>query len=508
MCAFTYHTMNTNITPTTDTTAAEVSSLDVYATYCPEDNKLRLYVGRVPRDEYLALRAEGWKALHKQREAGGGDFVATWTPARRDTALRLCEVILDEDMGPAERAADRAERFAGYLDKRLTEATSHADRFDAGPSAHGFQSEARAERAAARHDRIAGRAVDAWDKAEYWQARTAGVIRNALHKASPSVRMGRIKELELAIARHEKYDRADAWTLHFRNRLAYENAMLEAVGGRAVVVEMVPGGFYDGMRIHRITKSQATGQPVSVMVRGKCRVWSHAVNGYTVVDGLHCINIERDTAGRYQAPTAEDLAQFEAEKKVDAKAKREAKKDAPPEPKLVNPTDEDAERLQAIWNEKKYHYSNEPQKVLRITQAQYSEGLKNQVCKTQDIMGGGRQPGPSHWGSNTPTLAKVRSYRGRVVILTDKPQAAFTPIVWVDPRPAMRAELEQHAEEMEQAERVRWSSDWSAELREILNRAQQAGLYRVSSMTQYGFTDLGRAWLAEVKAKRAAAVTA
>ena len=46
------------------------------ATYCPEDNKLRLYVGRVPREEYLKLRAEGWTALHKQREAGGGDFVA------------------------------------------------------------------------------------------------------------------------------------------------------------------------------------------------------------------------------------------------------------------------------------------------------------------------------------------------------------------------------------------------------------------------------------------------
>ena len=27
------------------------------ATYSPEDNKLRLYVGRVPRDEYLLLKA-------------------------------------------------------------------------------------------------------------------------------------------------------------------------------------------------------------------------------------------------------------------------------------------------------------------------------------------------------------------------------------------------------------------------------------------------------------------
>ena len=35
------------------------------ATYSPEDDKLRLYVGRVPRDEYLALRAEGWTSTPK-----------------------------------------------------------------------------------------------------------------------------------------------------------------------------------------------------------------------------------------------------------------------------------------------------------------------------------------------------------------------------------------------------------------------------------------------------------
>src|SRR5882724_10987338 len=85
------------------------------ATYCPEDNKLRLYVGRVPRDEYLKLRADGWVALHKQREAGGGDFAAVWTPERRDTALSYAGIIEDEDMSPGERAADRAERFGGYL---------------------------------------------------------------------------------------------------------------------------------------------------------------------------------------------------------------------------------------------------------------------------------------------------------------------------------------------------------------------------------------------------------
>ena len=99
-------------------------------------------------------------------------------------------------MGPEDRAADRAERFGEYRDKRTDEATGHADRFDAGPHVHGFQSQARADRSAARHDRIGTYAVDAWSKAEYWQRRTAGVISHALHVSSPGVRMGRIKTIE------------------------------------------------------------------------------------------------------------------------------------------------------------------------------------------------------------------------------------------------------------------------------------------------------------------------
>ena len=76
------------------------------ASYCPDDNKIRLYVGRVPRDEYDKLRAEGWTATPKQN----CQFSAVWTPARRDTALAYAGFIEDEDMDPAERAADRAER--------------------------------------------------------------------------------------------------------------------------------------------------------------------------------------------------------------------------------------------------------------------------------------------------------------------------------------------------------------------------------------------------------------
>lgn len=171
--------------------------------YSAEDNKLRLYVGRVPRADYDALRAAGFVATPKQ----DCDFVATWTPTREDLAQTFLgedEDIEDEDYSPEERAVRRAERFAGYRDKRTDEATASADRFDSGPDAFGHQSRARAERQAARHDRTRTRAVSQWGKAEYWQQRTAGVIAHALYKSSASVRRGRILTLEAEQRKHEK----------------------------------------------------------------------------------------------------------------------------------------------------------------------------------------------------------------------------------------------------------------------------------------------------------------
>lgn len=171
-------------------------------TYSPEDNKLRLYVGRVPRDEYEALRAAGFVSTPKQ----DCDFVAVWTPAREDLAAQYLEDgedIGDEDYSPEERAADKAERLSGYRDKRRDEAGARADTFAAGPSAFGHQSRARAERQATRHDRHRTHAVSQWSKAEYWQMRTEGVIAHALHKSDAATRRGRILTLEAEQRKHE-----------------------------------------------------------------------------------------------------------------------------------------------------------------------------------------------------------------------------------------------------------------------------------------------------------------
>ncbi len=183
------------------------------ATYCPEDNKLRLYIGRVDRETYDRLRSLKYKSTPKQ----DCDFVATWSTQSEDIALELCGDIGDEDQSPQDRAADRAERFEGYRGRRLGEALGHADDFDAGPSVHGYQSQAKAERSAKKHDRYADRAVTQWSKAEYWQTRTDGVISNALYKSQPQVRRGRILKLEAKLRKllkstAEAQGRYDKWT--------------------------------------------------------------------------------------------------------------------------------------------------------------------------------------------------------------------------------------------------------------------------------------------------------
>jgi hypothetical protein len=529
------------------------------ATYCPEDDKLRLYVGRVPREEYEALRAEGWTSTPKQ----DCDFAAVWTVDREDTALSYAGEIQDEDTPPTERAADRAERFAGYRDKRTGEALSHADRYDNSPAVHGFQSYARAVKSADRHDRIADRALTQWDKAEYWTSRTAGVIANALHLQSPSVRMGRIKTLEadlrkaekswqestanrqaqfdslLSVTEHaagtrdkpkasnsladvrwelskirekdgtpegepatpEQIRRAvvisalDSWhnsdrekalakearegtrpaadiaaewlagctrpadwnpeegtryTRHLRHRLQYENQMLEAQGGRAASLEMVKGGTWLGGTIAKVNKSAASGRVVSVaVIVPRVEGWAYGTaNEPGTPYALATFKTERAKPGSYGKPTPESLAklaEFEAAKKA-AAAK------APKAPSLINPTKEDAERLQACFNaanvarwerEHKcsietapsYYKRPEPGTVREMTQAEYSAASKGAYARheTRDICGGGVIASKSWNAKNPPTVCKVRvtGYEPYIVVrITDKPAKALPAAVW------------------------------------------------------------------------------
>lgn len=520
------------------------------ATYCPEDDKLRLYVGRVPREEYLALKNEGWTSTPKQ----DCDFSAVWSPSRYQTCLSYAGIVDDEDMDPAERAADRAERFSGYLEKRTGEALDRAEAYDDKDQFHGYQSEAKAARAVAKHDRLGSKAVDAWSKAEYWQRRTAGVIGHALHKSRPDVRMGRIKTLESELRKREKdqsewvktwkrdmeiindpeplisqimtqfeKDRAAAerdvielvmphcykmahprngspeklyifellkhsdpltmedffnhwkarfpneptmetpWIQHLKLRLAYENQMLEAQGGRAGAVEIIPGGWIRGGRrvssdlerqIVKVNKSPVTGRVVSVEVRdSKPSRFNHYGNPFPNGEEKvlhHVLEVERMDPEAYRAPTVEELATFnaavESAKKAKAAAAKEKAKKGENCP-AINPTKEDAERLMLIWNEraadahakaKKEHRTYgefKPGVVKTTVQATWSEAIKGTYARYESR--------PLDRGAvllekrSKQGLCKVRIGPSQewftpptIIILSDKPQKPFPSAVW------------------------------------------------------------------------------
>lgn len=593
--------------------------MNATVTYSVEDNKLRLYVGRVPRADYDALRAACFGVAPKQ----GCDFVATWTPQREDLAREFLddgEDIGDEDYSPQERAADRAERFEGYREKREGEAVGSADAFESGPAAFGHQSRARAERQAARHDRKRAYAVSQWAKAEYWQERTAAVIAHALYKSSAAVRRSRILTLEAEQRKHEKTraeyaakyaawskvptlegadragvraedgnqftpesvtpalrlayslanggggwdykhprtgkgsslyshltDSADPitpaeaaalwlagkrdpgdpesrsarWSRHYELRLAYERAMLAAEGGTAAEADMVPGGWIRAsnrtgsvftdvpggwMQIHGVNKSPVTGRVVSVKVMG-------TVGCRHPKPGLVSVNVERLPEGAYRAPTAEELEAFQAASKA---AKAEKKASTPKAPPLINPTDADAEKLQAMWNaaEKARHeegrgYGEPPvSTVWRMTQAEYSARSKGTygICETSDITEQAKiSRGRGSMGvdrAGRATVFKVRTGSAssdgmygcrRVVIITDKPRKAIPWVAVGTARMMQPTEKSMLPKLGELAEALHTHNHFhiTPEQKKLIADAVYVGWAWEDSTTQRGFTPKG-----------------
>jgi len=495
------------------------------ATYSPEDNKLRLYAAyRLDEDEYQALKGVGFKwARHQQC------FVCPrWTPQAEDELFQFVDEIDDEDYSPEERSADRAERFGGYRDRRRGEAEGRADAFEAGPAVFGHQSRARAERQAARHDRHRVAAVSQWSKAEYWQTRTAGVIRHALHKSSAPVRRSRIKRLEAGERKLQKEldrarelfdawnrvsglpgaDVADAenpdateagklaytlanhfsgcrtyhhprrepdpeafgngrqslyslltdpedpitpreaaafalegwrdpgepgglharWLAHYALRLTYERAMLEVEGGSAGAVEMEPGGWIQWRdrwplergryQIQKVNKSRVTGAVTSVMVEAPNQNRYDSQGREYGPDNprplvLHKLDVTRLGSGAYTPPTEEEAAAVKA-----------AKTRKPKAPPLVNPTDEDAARLQALWNGHSYH-----EEVTRITQAKYSRWSRGDMAQAVAINANGRRSNRSSGAAVFRIRIMWRMGADSVVVLEDKPQKPL-PLDW------------------------------------------------------------------------------
>lgn len=211
---------------------------DHRGSYCPEDNKLRFYPDWDDPDfDKEHLKAAGYRWASKQE-----CYVCPrWTCTAEDAALDYVLEIEDENYSPTERAADRAERYAGYRDKRRQGAHSYADRM--GDSVAGFQDQRKADRAARKRDRLAGHAVTQWDRAEYWQMRTAGVIGHAEYREQPDVRRRRIKKLE-------SEQRKQLEDLEFRAKRLAAWKKVSEMEGADVLLPLGDDGYVDCVELN------------------------------------------------------------------------------------------------------------------------------------------------------------------------------------------------------------------------------------------------------------------
>jgi protein-L-isoaspartate O-methyltransferase len=172
-----------------------------YATYSPDDDKIRIYpAARLSPEDYATVKGAGfqWAPLQKC-------FYAVWSPGREDVAEALTGAELeDDDRSLSERAEERADRFEGYSENRARDyeraheaVKALADGIPLGqPILVGHHSEKRARKDAERIENGMRRAVKMWKTSEYWKGRAAGAIHHAKYKERPDVRHRRIKGLE------------------------------------------------------------------------------------------------------------------------------------------------------------------------------------------------------------------------------------------------------------------------------------------------------------------------
>ena len=362
----------------------------------------------------------------------------------------------------------------------------------------------------------------------------AAVIRHAQYRANPAVRRSRVarltaqlRGLEPSITAAEPTEHQRRWREHLQHRLEYERALLAEEGGSAADADMIAGGWIqpsgrgawrlgsqchgDWFQIQRVNRSPATGRVTSVAVKARtsCDYDRHGKaygpgNPRPMVDTQ--VEVERLPESAYRPPTTEDLAAFHAAKKT---AKAAAKAAAKPKPPLVNPTPDDAQRLQDIWNAANAARYPDAAPVMptTMTQAEYTASSRGSYsrCVTVEIDEHGlitrvHRANSSRAHVFSVRIAKSSSLRQApsVAILIDKPQR---PLPWDAVAAAAAAapkpeDFRGRMHEIQEALAVRWTHDWSPDQRRLLSDAAYANLVRLPHDGGACWTEAGLVMLA------------
>jgi hypothetical protein len=425
---------------------------DITATYSPEDNKIRLYpASRLDAETYARVKAAGFSWAPKQNL-----FVAPkWTTEREDLALELAGEIEPEEMTIAERAIAKAERLDTLAEKRRRDASAFSraadrlsERFYMGqPILVGHHS----ERSARRDQKRMHSAMDAANKAQkavgYWLYKASSVEQHANYKKKPEVRARRIEtllaelrdlqrdinrahralaiwekcttdeQIRFALGRMDSRETCSGWDLysavdkgettpadarlqciataeriihgdimrrwieHTLNRLSFEREMLGPVprfNGK-----LTPVILQAFARTHGAEKPEACelADGLSWSISSPVQLPLHIGTGSLVeMTGDEWRDLMQSTG--YEVPTPVERR----------------KSDKPADAPLINPTPEEAERLQAVWNlraEAIFRKKGLPPKVApvrKVTQAAYSNLSKGDYApfKTVEISADGR----------------------------------------------------------------------------------------------------------------------
>jgi hypothetical protein len=479
------------------------------ATYSVEDNKLRLYAEeRLDAETFQKVKAAGFRWAPKQQL-----FVAPkWTPSREDLCIELAGEIEPEGTTLAERAELKAQRLDTIAANKARAANAYSQRasdisqrFDMGqPILIGHHSERKARKDAERMDTAQRKANENFKAISYWQYRAEGVERHANYKNRSDVRARRIKTLLKELRDVQRTINNAHLALDLLNKLSTDEQITVATGR----TDLFSMGTYYAVQKGEVTPADAKAAAIARYTR--------TIEGPTlkrwIAHILGRLGYERSMLGevtRYSGDVTPVILQAFAREHGAHKPKAERLDEsgftltspAPlplhigdgdtltltdsdwcdlmqsigyevPAPKpraaprrsstvpIINPTKEQAEQLQRIWNMRmqkecaKNRHNATPSEIYELTQAVYSANSKGDYapCKTVEIAENGEIV-QMKWHkmervkSGVP-VARVRVRNAsdfyqprRVLVITDKPQKAL-PIDLDQIEKAEAAELE------------------------------------------------------------------
>jgi len=480
------------------------------ATYSVEDNKLRLYASkRLDEDLFKRVKDEGFRWAPKQELFVAPKWtplredlcieLAGEISAEESTMVERAQAKADRLDNLAQKRADQSNAFHRAADQL-------AERFYMGqPILVGHHSEGKARRDQAKMHNAMDKAVKTAEAVQYWQWKAEGVERHANRKANPAVRARRIKTLlaelrdrqrdinhahicvdlwekikaesdqekfgqlvryyvdaQLKTGSATPYYRGDSlwsqlneekitssevvekcltfwngrtnslytarWINHILNRLAYERSELGEVN--RFEGELTATQIQAFTREHGAHKPKANKQDDLWLLSSSVALPLHIANGKELLlsNSKWC-----------------DLMQASGYEVTSAKPRRKSTKKIVP---LINPTKEEAERLQALWNTNaqasKGHTTLggiKPSSIRIMKQAVFSANSKGDYSpfNTIELDSQGNKVWHSYKGASAEAVCRIRTGSGggsiyspaSIIVLEDK-LAKTLPIEWTD----------------------------------------------------------------------------